>query len=56
MLVLRSMLSYFGIDERRFHMSWVSASEGRKWADTVRSLVEDVRAAEADAQAGVPAW
>jgi F420-non-reducing hydrogenase iron-sulfur subunit len=56
MLVLRSMLSYFGIDERRFHMSWVSASEGKKWAATVRSLVEDVRAAEADAQAGVPVW
>ena len=56
MLVLRSMLSYFGIDERRFHMSWVSASEGKKWADTVRSLVEDVRAAEVEAQAGVPVW
>ena len=56
MLVLRSMLSYFGIDERRFHMSWVSASEGKKWAATVRSLVEDVRAAEAEAQAGVPSW
>ncbi len=56
MLLLRSMLSYFGIDERRFHMSWVSASEGKKWADTVRSLVEDVRAAQADAKAGVPAW
>jgi F420-non-reducing hydrogenase iron-sulfur subunit len=56
MLVLRSMLSYFGIDERRFHMSWVSASEGKKWADTVRSLVEDVRAAQAEAEAGVPMW
>ena len=56
MLVLRSMLSYFGIDERRFHMSWVSASEGGKWVATVRSLVEDVRAARAEAQAEVPAW
>jgi coenzyme F420-reducing hydrogenase delta subunit len=56
MLVLRSMLSYFGIDERRFHMSWVSASEGKKWADTVCSLVEDVRAAEVDAKEEVPVW
>ena len=56
MLLLRSLLSYFGIDERRFHMSWVSASEGKKWADTVRSLVEDVRAAQAEAKEGVPAW
>jgi coenzyme F420-reducing hydrogenase delta subunit len=56
MLVLRSMLSYIGIDERRFHMSWVSAAEGKKWADTVRSLVEDVRAAEAELPAGVAAW
>jgi coenzyme F420-reducing hydrogenase delta subunit len=54
MLLLRSLLSYVGIDDRRFHMSWVSASEGKKWADTVRSLVEDVRAAEAEA--GVPVW
>jgi coenzyme F420-reducing hydrogenase delta subunit len=56
MLVLRSMLSYFGIDERRFHVSWVSASEGRKWADTVERLVRDVRAARTEAKAGVPLW
>jgi coenzyme F420-reducing hydrogenase delta subunit len=56
MLLLRSLLKYFGIDERRFHMSWVSASEGKKWAETVRRLVEDVKAADAEAKEGVPVW
>ena len=57
MLLLRSLLTFFGIDERRFHMSWVSASEGAKWAETVHRLVEDVRAAAAaEARAGVPSW
>jgi F420-non-reducing hydrogenase iron-sulfur subunit len=45
MLMLRSLLDYFGIDRRRFHVSWVSASEGVKWADVVKKVVEDVRAA-----------
>jgi F420-non-reducing hydrogenase iron-sulfur subunit len=45
MLMLRSILDYFGIDRRRFHLSWVSASEGVKWADVVKKVVEDVQAA-----------
>ncbi len=46
MHLLKSLLEYFGIDEGRLHMSWVSASEGAKWADTVAKVVADVRAAE----------
>ena len=46
MHLLKSLLEYFGIDERRFHMSWVSASEGGKWADVVARVVADVRAAK----------
>ena len=58
MLLLRSLLGYFGIDERRFHMSWVSASEGRKWAEVVSRLVADVRTADAESRSeqGVSAW
>ena len=43
MLILTNLLEYFGIDKRRFHMTWVSASEGAKWADVVKKVVEDVR-------------
>lgn len=45
MLLLMELLDYFGIDRRRVHMSWVSAAEGAKWADVVRQVVDDVRAA-----------
>lgn len=58
MLLLRTLLEYFGIDGRRFRMSWVSASEGKKWAEVVGRLVTEVRAAEAQAQSpeGAAAW
>ncbi|UCB46369.1 MAG: hydrogenase iron-sulfur subunit [Spirochaetota bacterium] len=45
MLMFKNLLDYFGIDKRRFNMSWVSASEGAKWADIVKKVVEDVMAA-----------
>jgi coenzyme F420-reducing hydrogenase delta subunit len=41
--LLRSMLDYLGIEEDRFQMSWVSASEGGKFADVVKTTVEKVR-------------
>jgi len=45
MHVLRELLDFVGIDRRRFHVRWVSASEGAKWADVVNGTIEDVRAA-----------
>jgi coenzyme F420-reducing hydrogenase delta subunit len=41
--LLRSMLEYYGIEADRFQMSWVSASEGGKFADVVKTAVEKVR-------------
>jgi F420-non-reducing hydrogenase iron-sulfur subunit len=41
--LLRSMIEYMGIEPDRFQMSWVSASEGGKFADVVRTTVEKVR-------------
>lgn len=35
---------FLGIDERRITFSWVSASEGGKWADVVNDTTERVRA------------
>jgi len=43
--VLKRLLEYLGIDPRRFQMSWVSASEGDKWARVVKELVEEIRQA-----------
>jgi F420-non-reducing hydrogenase iron-sulfur subunit len=42
--VLTRMLEYVGIDPRRVQFSWVSASEGDKFARVVREVVSDVKA------------
>ena len=46
MLMLKSLLEFTGLDPRRFQMSWVSASEGSKWAKVVAEVTEDVRQAK----------
>ncbi|MHB1325966.1 MAG: hydrogenase iron-sulfur subunit [Thermoleophilia bacterium] len=33
--LLSRMLPAFGIEPERFHLTWVSASEGARWADVV---------------------
>jgi len=40
----RELLSFVGIDPRRFKMSWVSAAEGAKWASLVNEITEEARA------------
>ncbi len=40
--VFRKLLEYIGIDSKRFHMSWVSAAEGDKWAEVVKEVVKVV--------------
>jgi coenzyme F420-reducing hydrogenase delta subunit len=42
--ILKSLLEYLGLEPGRFQMSWVSASEGGKFAEVVTKVVEDVRA------------
>ena len=44
MKMMMSLLEYLGIDTRRVQMSWVSASEGQKFADVVEKVTEDVKA------------
>jgi coenzyme F420-reducing hydrogenase delta subunit len=41
--MLRSMLEYIGIEGDRFQMSWVSASEGGKFAEVVNTAIDRVR-------------
>ncbi len=41
--VLKNLLAYIGIEPERFHMSWVSASEGAKFAQVINEVTESVR-------------
>jgi ferredoxin len=43
--VLRALLDFIGIDLKRIHFSWVSAAEGRKWADVVEQVTAATREA-----------
>ena len=41
--MFRRLLDALGVDAPRLQFSWVSAAEGRKWADVVDAVTEDVR-------------
>jgi len=41
--VLKKLLEYLGIDSRRVRMTWVSAAEGTKFADVIKTATEDVK-------------
>ena len=43
--MFRRLLDFLGVDRRRLQFSWVSAAEGRKWADVVDAVTEEVRQA-----------
>ena len=42
--LLKEILTGFGFDERRVKLTWVGASEGNEFAETVNRMVEDIRA------------
>ena len=37
----RELMSFMGVDPRRFKMSWVSAAEGSKWSSLVKEITEE---------------
>ncbi len=41
--LLRPFLDYLGIEESRFRLEWVSASEAKRFAQVVSSFTEEVR-------------
>lgn len=43
MAILKRLLEYIGIDSRRVRMAWVSAAEGNKFADVIKTVTEDVK-------------
>ena len=40
--MLKRFLPFIGIDDRRFHYTWVSASEGQKWQQTVTDFTRQI--------------
>ena len=40
--LLKNLMTYVGIDERRIKFCWVTASEGTRFADVVNSTVADL--------------
>jgi coenzyme F420-reducing hydrogenase delta subunit len=42
-MVFRRLMDSVGIDSSRLYFSWVSAAEGRKWADLINDVTEKVR-------------
>jgi coenzyme F420-reducing hydrogenase delta subunit len=41
--VFLELLRFLGVDERRLTFSWVSASEGNKWAEVVNETTARIR-------------
>jgi coenzyme F420-reducing hydrogenase delta subunit len=41
---LRQLLEFIGVEPERLCLAWVSAAEGRKFAELMQSTVEEVRA------------
>jgi len=41
--IINSLLQYVGIEPGRVHFSWVSASEGGKFAEVIKQVTEDVK-------------
>ena len=44
LLAFRELLSFMGIDPRRFKISWVSAAEGAKWSSLVAEITAEAQA------------
>ena len=42
--LLNEILETFGIDRRRVKLTWIGASEGNEFAETVNELVEEIKA------------
>lgn len=40
---IKLMLQDFGIEEERFRLEWISASEGRKFAEVVTEMVDQIK-------------
>ena len=42
-LLMKNLLEYIGINPLRIRMSWVSAAEGKKFADVITEVTEEIK-------------
>jgi len=42
--VVKNLMSFIGVEEPRVDFAWISASEGTRFADTIRKVTDDVKA------------
>lgn len=42
--LVKNLMSFIGVEEPRVSFSWISASEGARFADTIRKVTDDVKA------------
>lgn len=40
---MKTVLKTLGLGDERFWVRWISASEGRKFAETVQELVDEIK-------------
>ena len=40
---MKSIFRSLGLEENRVFLKWISASEGRKFADSAKEITEDVK-------------
>ncbi len=40
---MKKLIKQFGIEEERLRLEWISASEGSKFAQTVREFTEEIK-------------
>jgi coenzyme F420-reducing hydrogenase delta subunit len=43
MFMVKRLMKSIGLDDRRFRMTFVSASEGAKWATVITDVVKTVK-------------
>ncbi len=42
--LVKNLMSFIGVEEERVNFTWISASEGGRFADTMRSVTGQVKA------------
>lgn len=42
-IVFKGLMDFVGIDPKRLHFSWVSASEAIKWVDLINNITDEVK-------------
>jgi coenzyme F420-reducing hydrogenase delta subunit len=40
---MKNLLEFIGINPERIRMSWVSASEGKKFADVITEVTQEIK-------------